>query len=259
MPKKIVVLLEIVWVDFALLRSAGKPLILRAESTFFGARNLSRCTDEQDQATPRRLPLSWIRSAGQGSWHLWRSRGGGHHTPPAPKKRSAACVVRCRRAYYDQRPRRVRDLSCGDKRVYLDFSIRRVSCPRCGGVKTRAAGLAGRQSALHQAVRLLRGPALPGEHRQGGGRGTVARLATVKELDKQYMREQLRRAGHAGAAGDRHRRDLHRQGHSYRIVVSDLERGRPIWFGGTGPLRGEPGRVLRLARARRNAAKSAWP
>jgi transposase len=56
---------------------------------------------------------------------------------------------------------------------------------------------------------------------------------TVKELDKQYMREQLRRAGCPAprvigvdeiAVGKRH---------SYRIVVSDLERGRPIWFGGT--------------------------
>ena len=55
---------------------------------------------------------------------------------------------------------------------------------------------------------------------------------TVKELDKQYMREQLRRAGCPAprvigideiAVGRRH---------SYRIVVSDLERGRPIWFGG---------------------------
>ena len=55
---------------------------------------------------------------------------------------------------------------------------------------------------------------------------------TVKELDKQYMWEQLRRAGcpvprvigiDEIAVGKRH---------SYRIVVSDLERGRPIWFGG---------------------------
>ena len=55
---------------------------------------------------------------------------------------------------------------------------------------------------------------------------------TVKELDKQYMREQLRRAGCPAprvigideiAVAKRHR---------YRIVVSDLERGRPIWFGG---------------------------
>jgi transposase len=55
---------------------------------------------------------------------------------------------------------------------------------------------------------------------------------TVKDLDKQYMAEQLRRAGDPAprvigvdeiAVGPRH---------SYRIVVSDLERRRAIWFGG---------------------------
>ena len=55
---------------------------------------------------------------------------------------------------------------------------------------------------------------------------------TVKELDKQYMAEQLRCAGAPApevigideiAVGPRH---------SYRIVVSDLQSRRPIWFGG---------------------------
>jgi transposase len=55
---------------------------------------------------------------------------------------------------------------------------------------------------------------------------------TVKTLDKLYMDEQLRRAGEPSpsvigideiAIGPRH---------SYRIVVSDLERKQPIWFGG---------------------------
>ena len=54
----------------------------------------------------------------------------------------------------------------------------------------------------------------------------------VKEMDKQYMREQLRRTGCPApraigideiAVGPRH---------EYRIVVSDLDRRRPIWFGG---------------------------
>ena len=54
----------------------------------------------------------------------------------------------------------------------------------------------------------------------------------VKEMDKQYMREQLRRTGCPApraigideiAVGPRHQ---------YRIVVSDLDRRRPIWFGG---------------------------
>jgi transposase len=55
---------------------------------------------------------------------------------------------------------------------------------------------------------------------------------TVKELDKQYMREQLRRAGNPTPRVIGIDEIAIGQGHSYRIVVSDLERGRAIWFGG---------------------------
>jgi transposase len=54
----------------------------------------------------------------------------------------------------------------------------------------------------------------------------------VKELDKQYMREQLRRAGNPGPRVIGIDEIAVAKGHKYRIVVSDLERGRPIWFGG---------------------------
>ena len=39
------------------------------------------------------------------------------------------------RSYYDRKTRRVRDLSCGDTRVYLEFESRRVSCKASGKVK----------------------------------------------------------------------------------------------------------------------------
>ena len=39
-----------------------------------------------------------------------------------------------RRTWYDRRPRRVRDIPCGDLRIYLAFALRRVDCHRCGGV-----------------------------------------------------------------------------------------------------------------------------
>lgn len=55
---------------------------------------------------------------------------------------------------------------------------------------------------------------------------------TVKALDKQYMREQLRRAGTPAARVIGIDEIAIAKGHKYRIVVSDLERGRPIWFGG---------------------------
>jgi len=54
----------------------------------------------------------------------------------------------------------------------------------------------------------------------------------VKELDKQYMREQLRRNPVAGPRAIGIDEIAIKKGHIYRIVVSDLERGRPIWFGG---------------------------
>lgn len=55
---------------------------------------------------------------------------------------------------------------------------------------------------------------------------------TVKALDKQYMAEQVRRAGLPGPKVIGIDEISIRKGHTYRIVVSDLVRGRPIWFGG---------------------------
>jgi transposase len=56
---------------------------------------------------------------------------------------------------------------------------------------------------------------------------------TVKDLEKEYMREQLRRAGQARPSVIGIDEISIRKGHTYRIVVSDLVRRRPIWFGGT--------------------------
>jgi transposase len=55
---------------------------------------------------------------------------------------------------------------------------------------------------------------------------------TVKTLEMQYMREQLRRVGMPGPKVIGIDEISLRKGHTYRIVVSDLERKRAIWFGG---------------------------
>lgn len=54
----------------------------------------------------------------------------------------------------------------------------------------------------------------------------------VKELDKQYMTAQLARAGTPGPKAIGIDEISIRKGHTYRIVVSDLIRRRPIGFGG---------------------------
>ena len=56
---------------------------------------------------------------------------------------------------------------------------------------------------------------------------------TVKRLEKQYMLEQLKRAGTPRPHIIGIDEISVRKGHDYRIVVSDLEKHRPIWFGGT--------------------------
>jgi len=55
---------------------------------------------------------------------------------------------------------------------------------------------------------------------------------TMKGLEQPYMTEQLRRTGVPAQKAIRIDEISLRKGHIYRIVVSDLERRRPIWFGG---------------------------
>ena len=55
---------------------------------------------------------------------------------------------------------------------------------------------------------------------------------TVKELEKQYMHEKLRRAGKPNPKAIGIDEISIRKGRVYRIVVSDLIKRKPIWFGG---------------------------
>jgi len=54
----------------------------------------------------------------------------------------------------------------------------------------------------------------------------------VRGLEKEYMKEQLRRNPVVAPRAIGIDEIALRRGHTYRIVVSDLERGRPIWYGG---------------------------
>ena len=134
--------------------------------------------------------------------------------------------------WYDRSRRRVRDLSCGAYRIYLEFEVRRVFCRSCAAVKReRLSFLA--DSALH----TKRFAYYVGRRCR---RATIKDIAaelhlgwdSVKELDKQYLRAQLARAGTPGPKVIGIDEISIRKGHTYRIVVSDLMRGRPIWFGG---------------------------
>jgi hypothetical protein len=76
----------------------------------------------------------------------------------------------------------------------------------------RTAGLAGRQSAVHQAVRLLRGPTLSADHHQGSGGGTLPRLACRQGVGQAVHARTTAPGREPCSTGDWHRRDRHCQG-----------------------------------------------
>jgi transposase len=134
--------------------------------------------------------------------------------------------------YYDKKVRRVRDLSCGDTHIYLEVEVRRVACRRCGTVKREQLDWLADNPFYTKRFAFY-----VGRRCRAGTIKDVARELgldwhTVKELEKQYMREQLRRIGQPGPKVIGIDEISIRKGHTYRIVVSDLLRLRPIWFGG---------------------------
>jgi transposase len=126
----------------------------------------------------------------------------------------------------------VRDLPCADHRIYLDLEVRRVECRRCGAVKRERL-----EFLLENALHTKRFAIYVGRRCRGGSIKDVAAelnldWQTVKRLEMDYMREQLRRTGTPQPKVIGIDEISIRKGHTYRIVVSDLERRRPIWFGG---------------------------
>jgi len=137
-----------------------------------------------------------------------------------------------RGAHYDKRPRRVRDLSCGDRRVYLSFQLRRVHCLRCRAVKNEGLDWLADNPLYTKRFAFFVGRRCRQTTIQEVAEELFLDWHAVKELDKQYMRAQLERAGSPAPRVIGIDEIAIAKGHQYRIVVSDLERGRPIWFGG---------------------------
>jgi transposase len=80
---------------------------------------------------------------------------------------------------------------------------------------------------------------------------------TIKTLEMQYVRAQLARLGAPGPKATGIDEISIRKGHTYRIVVSDLIRRRPIWFGGRTAKR-RAWRCSTTGSARRRPGAFAW-
>jgi transposase len=112
------------------------------------------------------------------------------------------------------------------------LEVRRIDCRRCGAVKRERLDF-----LVENALHTKRFALYVGRRcRSGTIRDVAAELRldwqTVKRLEMDYMREQIRRVGTPGPKVIGIDEISIRKGHTYRIVVSDLERRRPIWFGG---------------------------
>jgi transposase len=134
--------------------------------------------------------------------------------------------------WYDRKVRQVRDLSCGDVRILLELEVRRIDCRSCGKVKRERLDFLADNPFYTKRFAYFVGRRC----RQASISDVAKELAldwhTVKALEMQYMEAQLARAGTPGPLVIGIDEIAIRKGYDYRIVVSDLLRRRPIWFGG---------------------------
>jgi transposase len=117
-------------------------------------------------------------------------------------------------------------------RVYLDVEIRRIFCCKCGKVKQEKLGWLADYPFYTKRFAFYVGRRCRDSSIRDVAKELHLDWKTVKSLEKQYMREQVRRAGTPGPKVLGIDEVSLRKGHTYRIVVSDLGRMRPIWFGG---------------------------
>jgi len=117
-------------------------------------------------------------------------------------------------------------------RLYLELEVRRVACRSCGAVKRERLDFLADNPRYTKRFALYVGRRCRTATIQDIAKELYLEWHTVKELEKQYLREQLRCAGTPGPKVLGIDEISIRKRHTYRIVVSDLERRRPIWFGG---------------------------
>lgn len=141
---------------------------------------------------------------------------------------------RVQSGFYDRRVHRVRDLPCGGLRIIVELELRRVACRTCGAVKRERLDFLADNPRYTKRFAFYVGRRCRSSAIKDIAEELQLEWHTVKALEQQYMREQLRRAGTPGPKVIGIDEVSIRKGHTYRIVVSDLPRRRPIWFGGTG-------------------------
>ena len=154
---------------------------------------------------------------------------------PAKAKKTVCPCGHSQIGFYDHRIRRVRDLDSGGTPIYLEFEHRRLFCRRCQAVKRENLAWLASSSRFTERFEQVVG--------RQCREMSVARVAEmnrlswdqVRRIEKGYIKKLVAR--HPPSA------DLRAigidevsigKGHSYAIVVADLDQRRPIWIGTEG-------------------------
>jgi transposase len=116
--------------------------------------------------------------------------------------------------------------------MYLELEIRRVLCRECQTVKQEKLDWLADFPFYTKRFAFYVGRRCRDSSLRDVAQEFHLDWKTVKALEMHYMREQLRRVGMPGPKVIGIDEISLRKGHTYRIVVSDLERKRAIWFGG---------------------------
>jgi transposase len=112
--------------------------------------------------------------------------------------------------------------------VYLEFEVRRVSCRSCGTVKREHLSWLADNPLYTKRFAFYVGRRCRASTIRDVARELRLDWKSVKALEMEYMDEQLRRAGTPGPRVIGIDELSIGKGHNYRIIVSDLVRGRPI-------------------------------
>jgi transposase len=118
--------------------------------------------------------------------------------------------------------------------MHLEFEQWRVDCPRCHGVHVERLDWLAKNPRYTQRFAMHVGKLCRDMPNKAVAELEHLHHSTVKDLDKIYMRKQVAQAGTPSPRVIGIDEISIRKGHNYRVIVSDLERGRPIWVGGEG-------------------------
>lgn len=127
----------------------------------------------------------------------------------------------------------MRDLDAGAVHIYLDFEYRRVACPHCHAVKRETLTWLASSARFTRRFEDLIG--------RQCREMTVTRVAElhhlswdqVRRMEKAYMCRLMERHPPSPQLRVIGIDELSiRKGHTYAIVVADLDEQRPIWLGG---------------------------